>query len=262
MSNFIEKLLPVAHQAADHAGRTLLGYFGKALQWDRKDAPSPIVSKADREAELGMRDIISGAFPDHNILGEEFGLKDNGSAITWVLDPLDGTIAFAMGKPTFMALLAVWEQKKPLIGIILQPLSNHKWVGLRETPATLDGKAIRVSGIKTLAEARFSTTDPFLFAKKADRTWVETLCQKAGMSSFGGDAYAYGLLAKGSIDLIAESGLGWHDVAALIPVIEGAGGVIRDFGGNKLTPTNKPLDVIAAATPELLKEALSLRKQP
>ena len=258
----IDELKLVAGSAADAAGLVLRKYFRSKLDLEKKDAPSPVVTKADREAEGAMRKIISDAFPDHAIIGEELGEnpgKDGGeSAVTWVLDPLDGTIAFVCGKPTFVSLIGIY-QDGPLLGVIDQPILEERWIGGKGMPTELNGRACAVSGISVLGEARLGTTDPVYLQADRDQHWFEKLRHSVRLTSCGGDGYMYGLLASGFIDLVVEDGLAWHDAAALIPVVEGAGGVISDFQSQPLRPGQEPYAVIAAASRALLKEALSLR---
>lgn len=258
----IDELKLVAGQAADAAGHILRKYFRSELILKTKDAPSPVVTEADVEAETAMRKIISAAYPDHTIIGEELGeepRKGNGdSTITWVLDPLDGTIAFVCGKPTFVSLIGVWNSE-PLLGMIDQPILGERWTGGKATPTELNGRACATSGISALGETRLGTTDPVHLRGNGDQLWFENLRQGARLTSCGGDGYAFGLLASGHIDLVVEDGLAWHDAAALIPIVEGAGGAISDFDGQPLLPGQESYQVIAAASRGLLEEALSLR---
>ncbi|MEE8294178.1 MAG: inositol monophosphatase family protein [Sphingomonadales bacterium] len=254
-----ENLEQVALKAATAAGKILSSYFGEPLILEDKDAPSPIVTEADFETEKELRKVIWQAFPDHNIWGEELGLVDKGSVFTWVLDPLDGTIAFINGKPLFTTLIAVCENNTPILGVMTQPILDYQWIGRKNDSTRFGAKPAKTSGAKSLAETRLSTTDPYLFSKEKSKTWFEVLKDRAKVTSYGGDAFAYGLLANGAVDLIIESELSWHDAAALIPIVEGAGGFITDFDGKPLNPATRFFDVIAAASEELLVEALSLK---
>lgn len=258
----IDELKLVAGRAADAAGLVLRKYFRSKLDLEEKDAPSPVVTKADREAEGEMRTIILDTFPDHAILGEELGEKPGAgggeSAITWVLDPLDGTIAFVCGKPTFVSLIGVYDDG-PLLGMIDQPLLRERWVGGKAMPTELNGHACTTSGVAVLIEARLGTTDPVHLESSGNQPWFETLRRNVRLTTCGGDGYAYGLLASGHIDLVVEDGLAWHDAAALVPIIEGAGGAISDFSGQPLNPGQARYEVVAAATRDLLEAALALR---
>ncbi len=259
----ISELRAVANEAADAAGEILGKYFRSPLELENKYSLSPVVTKADLEVEMAMREIIGAAFPDHAIIGEEMGEvpgKGGGdSAISWVLDPLDGTIAFVCGKPTFVTLIGVYDAEVPLLGVIDQPTLDERWIGGKGMPTELNGQACAVSGNSALGEARLGTSDPAYLLNPIDQQWFQTLRQNVCITSCGGDGYAYALLASGHIDLLVEDGLAWHDAAAIIPVIESAGGVVTDFSGRPLQPRQKSYEVIAAATRELLDAALALR---
>ena len=258
----IDGLKLVAGQAADAAGHVLRKYFRSKLVLETKDAPSPVVTKADLESETAIRKIICEAYPDHAIIGEEYGetpgKRGGDRPITWVLDPLDGTIAFVCGKPTFTSLIGVYGDG-PLLGVIDQPILGERWIGGKAMPTEMNGRACATSGISALGDARLGTTDPVYLKGGQDRRWFETLRHAVRLTSCGGDGYAYGLLASGHIDLVVEEGLAWHDAAALIPIVEGAGGVISNFQGRPLHPDQTRYEVIAAASRALLEEALSLR---
>jgi histidinol phosphatase-like enzyme (inositol monophosphatase family) len=255
----ISDIEETAAAAADAAGNILRSYFRSTLTLEKKDARSPVVTRADREAEKAMRAVIAAAFPDHGIIGEEFGRTDGGGSCTWVLDPLDGTIAFVCGRPIFVCLVAVLEEGCPILGLIDQPILGERWVGTASGTTRLNGERCSVSGVGMLNEARLATTDPACLDTPRNADWFTRLRQRARLVSLGGDGYSYGLLASGFLDLIIESGLAWHDAAALIPVIEGAGGVITDFSGRTLQPGAAEYDVIAAASADLLAEVLAIR---
>lgn len=261
--NLVDSLKRVADEAADAAGVILRKYYRSPLVLETKEALSPVVTKADLEVEEAMREIIGAAFPDHTIIGEELGeVPGKGSsdnAISWVLDPLDGTIAFVCGKPTFVTLIGVCDGEGPLLGVVDQPILGERWIGGKGMPTELNGQSCAASGISALGEARLGTSDPAYLRNPVDQRWFQTLRQNVCITSCGGDGYAYALLASGHIDLLVEDGLAWHDAAAVIPVIESAGGVVTDFSGQPLRSRQKSYEVIAAATRQLLDQALSLR---
>lgn len=255
----IEELTETAVRAADAAGGVLRGFFRGDFALEKKDAASPVVTEADRQSERTIREVISARFPDHAIVGEEFGGSPGDGTLTWHIDPIDGTIAFSCGRPQFVILIAAADSEGPLVGLIDQPVTGERWIGGRGLETTLNGVVCRTSGITELANCRLGTTDPALFPDRADAAWFDRLRGACRLTSLGGDGYNYGLVALGSLDLVVESGLAWHDAAALIPVVEGAGGVMTDFSGNALVPDQPVYDVIAAATPELHAAALKLR---
>lgn len=257
----IEELVETAIQAADAAGAVLRGYFRGDFALEQKDAASPVVTEADRDSERTIRETISSRFPTHAIVGEEFGRSPGKGAVTWHIDPIDGTIAFSCGRPQFVILIAAADGDGPVIGLIDQPVTGERWIGRRSRETTLNGAICRTSRTTELASCRLGTTDSALFSDKQDAAWFDRLREACRLTSLGGDGYNYGLVALGSLDLVVESGLAWHDAAALIPVVEGAGGVMTDFSGKALVPDQTRYDVIAAATPELHAAALKLRDQ-
>lgn len=253
----------IAEKAAEAASAVLGGYFRSPLELEGKDAPSPVVTRADRESEQMLRAVIGRAFPGHRIVGEEFGTTEgegpNHEQYEWVLDPLDGTIAFVCGKPSFVILIALYRDGQPVLGLIDQPTLGERWVGTEGRPTLFNRQATRTSGLTELGKARLGTTDPVYFDGTPNADWFSRLRGETRITSTGSDGYAYGLVASGMLDLVIESGLAWHDAAALAPIIEGAGGKVSDFAGQPLQPGGENYDVIAAATPELAAAALAFR---
>jgi myo-inositol-1(or 4)-monophosphatase len=215
------------------------------------------VTEADREAERVMREMIEARFPDHGISGEEFPDKPSAGRVTWSLDPIDGTRSFICGLPTWVTLIALLENGAPRLGMIDAPRLGERYLGDCETALLINVEGetlVSASSCERLSEARFSTTDPFLFTgAEADR--FECLRQRVRTTRYGHDGYSYARLAAGSIDLIAESGLKTHDYNALIPVVRGSGGVIGNWSGDDDFSAGQ---VLAAATPALFEEAVAL----
>ncbi len=223
-----------AEAALQASGEVLRAAFRGELQSDMKP-DNTIVTEADAAAEKAMRAVLTARFPEHRVTGEEFPPEGpEGARYEWVLDPIDGTIAFACGKPTFTTLAALLEDGVPVLGVIDQPVSGERWLGAKGRPTTFNGAPSRTSGVSVLSEARFGTTDPALFPAE-HAALFETLRDGARVVSYGGDAYQYGLLASGHLDLIFESALSRHDIAALLPVVLGAGGAACDADGQDWT---------------------------
>jgi len=243
------------NEIAEASGTVIRKYFRQPLALDGKDAPSPIVTIADREAEQAIRAVIESRHPDHKIIGEEFGSSGSGDTC-WVLDPIDGTIAFACGKPIFCTLVGFFDGEVPIAGMIDQPITGERWISVGGT-TTLNDQPCKTSAITELRSARLGTTDPGLFSDPI-QGWFSAIEQAARITSYGGDGYAYGLVASGHLDMVIESGLAWHDVAALICIIEGAGGTICDFQGQPHVPGHASYDVIAASSQDLVNSVLSL----
>ncbi len=259
-ANLITNFVPLAHQLADRSAGVIRRYFrAHANNEDKADA-SP-VTIADREAESVMREIIGRSYPNHAILGEEHGASDSNSDFCWVLDPIDGTKNFMTGQPIFGTLIALLYQGIPIIGIINQPISNERWVGIKGHPSHFNNAPAHVRPAPSLSKAMMSTTSPYLF--KGDRKKHFAALRKAvRYTIYGSDCYAYAMLASGHLDLVVESGLKSHDVMALIPVIEGAGGIVTDWQGHPITLRHDSIDMIAASSVEIYKEALAILQVP
>jgi myo-inositol-1(or 4)-monophosphatase len=202
------------------------------------------VTEADREAERAMRRLIEAEFPDHGIQGEEFGEKAGQGRWSWSLDPIDGTRSFVCGLPSWTTLIALLEEGKPVLGIIDAPALDERYAGPSSDHMT--------SGCTSLAEARLSTTDPYLFSGAEAETW-DHVRRRARTTRYGLDAYGYARIASGSLDLVIESGLKSHDYNALIPVIRAAGGMIGNWEGGDDFAAGR---VVAAATGELYRAAV------
>jgi len=211
------------------------------------------VTEADRAAETALRRAIEARYPEHGISGEEFPDRPPTGRYGWSLDPIDGTGSFICGLPTWTTLIALLDGAAPLIGLIDAPRLDERYLGYAGQ-ATLNGTPIAVSFCRALAEARLSTTDPYLL-EGTDRDGFERLRRAARTTRYGHDAYAYARLAAGSIDLIVEAGLKPHDLNALIPVVRGAGGVIGDWLGNDDCAGGR---LVAAASWELYDEAVAI----
>lgn len=250
-----DRLLLFAKALADSTDSMAISYFRKPLDIEAKADESP-VTQADRAIEVEMRRQITQTYPSHGILGEEMeGARLEASHI-WVIDPIDGTKSFLSGMPTFGTLIACLADGKPELGIISIPPTGERWTGQRGQPTALNGTPCRTSGKTNLSDAILYTTSPDNF-DAAGLTNFEKLSKRVGMRRFGGDCYGYGLLASGHIDLLFEMNLYPYDYMALVPVIEGAGGVITDWAGAALTLESDGT-VIAAASGALHAEALAV----
>ena len=231
-----EDLLAFAHRLADQAGTIVRSYFRTPVAVDIKPDASP-VTIADREAEAAMRDDIAKRYPDHGILGEELGTLRADARYVWVLDPIDGTRSFITGKPLFGTLIALCDAGRPILGIIDQPIMRERWVGCRGEPTTLNGALANVRSCPELAKAALFTTG-LEWYPPAELARFERLRAAVGMTQYSADCYAAGLLASGFVDLVVECSLKAYDYCALVPVIEGAGGVITDWQGRPLDLTS------------------------
>ncbi len=251
------ELLDIASRLADAAGQAILPYFrGDALSTSNKlEGGFDPVTVADRAAERAMRDLLDDLRPDDGILGEEYGTKAGTSGLTWVLDPIDGTRGFISGTPTWGTLIAVSDDKGPMMGVIDQPYIGERFIGGFGT-ARVDGPhGSRDLGTKTttaLRDAILFTTFPEVGSPE-ERSGFETVAEQVKLTRFGMDCYAYGLLAAGQVDLVIEAGLQPYDIQAPIAVIEAAGGIVTDWQGG---PAHNGGRCLAAANTTLHAEAL------
>ena len=250
-----DRYLAFAHELADAAGEVLRRYFRSPIKVEDKADQSP-VTVADRETEQALRRLIERRYPDHGIEGEEFPDRNPGASLVWSLDPIDGTKAFITGRPLFGTLISLVQDGRPLLGVIDQCILGERWVGALGRPSTLNGREIRVRPVDRLEDAVLSTTSPLLFEPE-ERQRYDRVEQAVKLAMFGGDCYAYGLLALGFTDLIVEAGLDGHDFLAIVPVIEGAGGIMTDWQG---APLGRASDgrVLAAGDRRVHQAALAL----
>jgi myo-inositol-1(or 4)-monophosphatase len=249
--------LEVALAAADAAAEAVRPYFRMGLVADDKADDSP-VTLADRAAEQAMRAVLAARCPEHGIIGEEFGATGAGEGLRWVLDPIDGTRAFITGRTTFGTLIALVEDQTPIIGIIDQPITRERWVGVAGRPTVFTGPMGGKAGCRpcpVLGQAELSCTSPDIFTA-VTRPGFDRLRGAVRRTSWGGDCYTFGLVALGQIDVIVEDDLKPWDWAALVPVITGAGGSVTDWAGAPLR-LDGPGRVVAVGDPALLPQIIS-----
>jgi inositol-phosphate phosphatase / L-galactose 1-phosphate phosphatase / histidinol-phosphatase len=245
--------IALAQRLADAAGAAIRPWFRSGLAIEAKADASP-VTQADRAAEAAIRAILEAERPHDGIFGEEYGVTREGAPRTWVLDPIDGTRSFIAGRPIFGTLIALLEEGRPVLGIIDQPINGERWLGVTGRPTTLNGAAIRTRACATVAAAHMATTGPRHFTPE-EWTKFDRLSLGARDTLWGGDCYNYGLVAAGHIDLVIEAGLKLYDLAALVPIVEGAGGRMCGWKGEALTADSDGR-VIAAGDARLIDEAL------
>ena len=227
-----DAFLAFALSLADAAGDVIRPYFRKPLAIRDKADLTP-VTDADRVAEETMRALIEERFPEHGILGEEFGRVREDAEFVWSLDPIDGTKSFISGVPLFGTLIALTRGGRSILGVIDQPILRERWVGAVGRPTTLNGAAIRCRACPVLAAATLFATTPDMF-KGEDAASFARVSDKVKLTRFGADCYAYGLVATGFVDLVLEASLEPYDFCAMVPIVEGAGGVATDWRGANL----------------------------
>ncbi len=244
-----------AEQLVAASGPIVRRYYedGAAIE-DKPDA-SP-VTEADKAAEAVIRKLINQRYPDHGIIGEEYGREKEDAEWVWVLDPIDGTKAFIVHKLTFGTLVALMHNGRSVLGVIDQPILQHRWIGAHGRPTLCNGKPVRTRACDELSEARINTTAADLF-DDTQFGQFRAVASQGKFSHWGGDCYGFGLVASGYIDLSIEAGLKLHDHAALPPVIEGAGGAVVDWQGK---PLDKGSDgtILAAGDRRLVDPVLKI----
>jgi histidinol phosphatase-like enzyme (inositol monophosphatase family) len=226
--------IALALRLADAAGEAIRPHFRSGIASERKADDSP-VTLADRAAEEAMRRILKAEVPQDTVIGEEFGIDEGTSGRSWVLDPIDGTSGFLAGRAMFGTLIALVVEGFPVLGIIDQPIARERWVGVTGRPTTLNGKVVRTRACRSLADATIATTGPHYFSQHEGDHFM-TLAAKTDYRRMvmGGDCYNYAMLASGHLDIVCEANLKLHDWAALVPVVEGAGGCMADWNGDPL----------------------------
>jgi histidinol phosphatase-like enzyme (inositol monophosphatase family) len=255
----VDKFLTLAHALADAAAAAITPYFGAHGAVDTKADASPVTA-ADRAAEEAMRNMLLREVPEHTIYGEEFGITTRHASghtphYTWVLDPIDGTRAFTQGLKEWGTLIALCEDGVPILGLMNQPITGERWLGVRGEKTRYQGAEISLSPKPaTLAEAEISTTSASYFTTAQTEAFA-ALAKQFKRTVLGGDCYAYGLLARGLRDMVVDAGLKPYDILALVPIIEGAGGAISTWENQPVTLARYST-VVAARQKALCQSAL------
>ena len=223
-----------AHRLADTAGAVIRPYFRQRIAVDDKGAAKGAVfdpvTAADKGAEAAIRAVIERERPLDGILGEEYGERAGTSGLRWVLDPVDGTRAFINGRHEWGTLIALEKDFRPVLGLIDQPVLGERFLGVNGQ-ASFNGAPIAARECARVEDAVLCCTHPYAYFDAEERAGFRRVSQAVRMSRFGGDCYIFAMLAMGFADVIVESSFHRWDVAALIPLVEGAGGVITDWKG-------------------------------
>ncbi len=250
--------LILANRLADAAGAAIRPFFRARYDTDYKADQSP-VTEADRAAEQAIRAILEKERPQDGIIGEEYGATREDAERVWILDPIDGTRSFVAGRPIFGTLIALTQAGWPTIGIIDQPIGKERWAGMVGQPTTFNGTAVRARRCRNLKDAILASTAPQAFEAGTAEPF-SMLGAQCRDTIWGGDCYNYGLVASGHVDIVVETGLKLHDLAALVPVIEGAGGRMCDWDGEPLS-NDSDGRVIAAGDPARIDDILEALAQ-
>jgi myo-inositol-1(or 4)-monophosphatase len=255
---FVEQLAEVSAEA-------ILPFFRTAITAEDK-APGGAfdpVTEADRAAESAMRRLIQDTFPNHGLIGEEFGSRREDAEYVWVLDPIDGTKSFICGFPTWGTLIGLTHRGVPVYGLMNQPFTRERfsgdgkaafWRGPGRNGAAIEKRPLRVRSCAELSQATLMTTSPLLIDPKL-RENFHRVEKEVRLSRYGGDCYAYCALAAGHVDLVIETNLNPYDIVALVPIVEGAGGIVTTWTGE--SPA-KGGAIIAAGDPRVYEAAIAL----
>lgn len=255
-----QEIINFANHLADLSEEIAKKYFRQNNGEIAKDDDSP-VTKADREIEQIIRQEIERKFPNHGIIGEEFGNVRTDSDFIWILDPIDGTSSFIVGRPTFGTLIALTHKGKSVLGIMNQPITRERWIGIDGVGSTFNGKKITSRKCIEIYDAVMCSSSSFHFKNEDElvlkKLSAQTKYQKIGGIIYGGDCYSYACLASGFVDIVIDPGLKVYDYAALQPIIEMAGGVVTDWQGNDLGLKSN-VRLIASANRELHQKAIEI----
>jgi len=230
----LETLPAFVDRLADTASDSIMPFFRAKMDIENKKASGfDPVTAADRQAEAAMRQLIGDEFPDHGIVGEEYGADRPDADFVWVLDPIDGTRAFITGLPVWGTLIGLLQNGRPIFGMMAQPFTGERYVG--------DGARAWYTGpggdrklasrpCAELAQASLFTTSPHLFSDE-ERIAYDRVERSVQMARYGVDCYAYCMVGSGQADIVVEAGLQSYDIVALIPIVEGAGGRVTTWDG-------------------------------
>jgi histidinol phosphatase-like enzyme (inositol monophosphatase family) len=246
-------------ELATLSGTAILPFFRSALQASDKSRGGAFdpVTEADRAGEAAMRQLIKRTFPNHGIVGEEYGSENTDAEFVWVLDPIDGTKAFISGLPMWGTLIGLTRGGTPCYGMMHQPFTRERFTGdggsaIWRGPG--GERLLRTRPCENLSEATMSATTPRMF-KGAQLEAFERVEREARLARYGCDCYAYCMLASGLMDVVIETDLKPYDIVALVPIIEGAGGVVTTWTGG---PAAEAGSIVASGDPRLHETVLKL----
>lgn len=248
----IKKMHDAAIAVAKKGGDHTLNYFGEPIAIERKSDDSP-VTKADREAEEIMREEILRLFPDHGIVGEEFGTENEDSPVQWILDPIDGTKSFIHGVPLYTTLVGIQVEDEPVIGVIYVPALSEICEAAKNLGARLNGESCSVRSCSKLSDATFLSTDATTSAEEGFKEPFRELLDKTRINRTWGDAYGHMLVATGRADIMFDPILNIWDAAPLLPILKEAGGVFCDVTGKQTIQSGNGISCSKALLPEVLQ---------
>jgi myo-inositol-1(or 4)-monophosphatase len=253
-----DRFIGLANELADAARPIAARYFRTQVAIDDKTDNSP-VTIADREAETAMRDLLTRHVPEHGVFGEEHGAVRTDAEYVWVLDPIDGTKSFISGMPVWGTLIALTRLGEPVFGLMHQPFMRETFSGdglAADYRGPAGKRSLRSRSCTGLSDAILFTTSPLLM-NETDRAAFRKVEATVKLSRYGGDCYAYCMLAAGHIDLVIETELKPYDILPLIPILAGAGAVVTSWDGGPAALGGR---VIAAGDARVHAAALELLK--
>ncbi len=261
-ANELHSLLQIAQRAADAARPISCSYFRQPMQVENKALGSGFdpVTMADREAELAIRDVLRSMSPHIGFYGEEHEAITDGGALMWIVDPIDGTRAFMSGMPLWGTLIGLYDGERAVLGLMDQPVLDERYVGYGDEALLITSNnsvtsSLSARFVPSLQDAVAYCTTPDMFTNRAANECFLNLKKTVKLMRYGGDCYAYALLAAGFVDIVVDCDLQPYDIAALIPIIEAAGGVVSNWKGERAIDGGY---VVACGSPELHAHVLPL----
>jgi histidinol phosphatase-like enzyme (inositol monophosphatase family) len=259
-----EKLVAFANRLADASGAVIRPYFRQRIEVAHKPGKGTFdpVTEADKGGEKAIRAIIERERPDDGILGEEFGEKKGSNGLRWVLDPVDGTRAFITGRHEWGSLIALEKDEMPVLGIIDQPVLGERFLGVHGRSVLIEGEKrtpLKVRECASLKDAILCATDPGQYFSTVQQAAFARVKEEVRMTRYCGDCYLFAVLAMGFVDIVIEAGFSRWDIAALIPIVEGAGGVITSWDGGDCRDGKT---ILACGDKRVHEEAMALLRGP
>ena len=255
MKKLEKKYLKIANECADVSEPIIRKYFRKKIKIINKSDNTP-VTKADKQAEARIRNIIKKKTPECGFFGEETGKFNIDNEYVWVVDPLDGTKGYITGKPLFGTLIGLMKNNKPFLGVLNQPILKERWVGITNKETKYNNKKVKTRKCAKLKGSRMYATSPMMFTGKNQKIY-KTVRAKISECLFGADCYAHGLMSLGFVDVLLEANLKPYDYIASAAIISGAGGVFTDWKGDDLNLKSDGR-IVAAGDPKIHKQLLKV----
>jgi myo-inositol-1(or 4)-monophosphatase len=257
-----EKLIAFANRLADASGAVIRPYFRQRIDVAHKPGKGVFdpVTEADKGGERAIRAIIERERPEDGILGEEYGERPGQSGLRWVLDPVDGTRGFITGRHEWGSLIALEMDEVPVLGIIDQPVLGERFIGVNGRSLLVEGEKrtpLKVRECAQIKDAILCATDPSQYFSQPQQAAFARVKSSVRMTRYCGDCYLFAMLAMGFIDIVIEANFNRWDIAALIPIVEGAGGVITSWDGGDCRDGKT---ILASGDKRLHEEAIKLLK--